>query len=144
MSESSMHICQAKHNGELLTHLCEIKKEAYFCDWYITIAFYASLHFVESVIFKKRVFNINKNVSVKGSHSSNFKKVIGTNSEHVVRSTLIYNNPDIFDKFYIPYGNLYEMSRIARYNCYETPSNGYIDAEIHLSDIKQAHDKICS
>jgi len=56
---------------------------------------------------------------------------------------LINHNPEIFQNFYIPYGNLYEMSRPARYDCYETPSNDYIDAEAYLSTIKQTFQKIC-
>ena len=142
MPEAAKHLKQAKHNEELIQLFCSLKKEAYYSDWYVTVAFYTSLHYVETIIFNKRVFNINKSMTVKGKHSSDFKTAIKTGSEHVVRSTLIYNNLDIFDKIYTAYGNLHEMSRIARYDCHETPSNDYIDAELGLSAVKKAFEEL--
>jgi hypothetical protein len=142
MPEAAKHLKQANHNEELIQLISSQKKEAYFSDWYVTVAFYTSLHYIETIIFNKRVFNINKSMTVKGKHSSDFKTAIGTGSEHVVRSKLIYHNPEIFDKIYIPYGNLHEMSRTARYDCHETPSNEFIDAEECLADVKKAFQEI--
>ncbi len=55
MPEAVKHIKQAEHNEELLTHLLEVNKQSRFSDWYITVAFYTALHYIESVIFTKRV-----------------------------------------------------------------------------------------
>jgi hypothetical protein len=142
MPEASKHLKQSYHNEEILSLFSENKKEAYFSDWYVTIAFYTSLHFVEAIIFNKGKFNVNKTMWVQGHHSSDFKAAIGKTSEHVVRTTLIYFNPDIFDEISKPYGTLYEMSRVARYDCHDTPCNDYVDAEVCLSEIKRSYKKI--
>jgi hypothetical protein len=137
MPSDEKHIIQANHNQDLLVHFSQEKKQSDFSDWYITIAFYTALHFIEAIIFKKRSFSINKTITVKGKHSSDFKAAINTNSEHYVRTILLNNNQDVFDKITFPYGNLYEQSRTARYDCHKTPSNDYIDAENDLMEIKK-------
>ena len=142
MPEDAKHIRQAAHNEEVLSLFSATKKEAYFGDWYVTIAFYTSLHYVEAIVFRKRKFNIYRQTTVSGRHSSEIKRIIGETSEHVVRNKLLFNNPHIFNDMYIPYGTLYEMSRVARYDCHDTPCNEYIDAELCLDKIKNLFKKI--
>lgn len=136
MPSDAKHLDQANHNEDLLSHLSDVSKQSIFSDWYVTVAFYTALHYVEAIIFKKRSFAINKTMSVKGKHSSDYKAAINTTSEHHVRSILLYNNQDVFANISAPYGDLYELSRTARYDCHDTPNNDYIDAERNLSEIK--------
>ena len=142
MPKDSDHLKQAKHNEEVLSFLAKEGKQSEYSDWYITIIFYTSLHFIETVIFRKESFNIGNRLSGKGRHSANFKTVFQTKSEHFVRTMLIRNNPEVFDEFNDSYGNLYEMSRTARYDCHKTPNNDYIEAEQELGRIKKAYSKM--
>ena len=50
MPESALHLAQAKHNEELLAFLDVHDKTEYFRDWYMTVAFYAALHYVEAIL----------------------------------------------------------------------------------------------
>ena len=50
MADYSVHLSQAKHNEELAKKLI---LEPPFHDWGITAAFYASIHYIESWLFKR-------------------------------------------------------------------------------------------
>lgn len=141
MPDYDRHILQADHNQELLDHLCRQNMSKKFSDWAVTVCFYTALHYVEAVVFTQGSLWINAKVRVNGKHSSEYKPFVGTGSEHMVRAALIHNN-SIFNALRDAYGNLYEDSRTARYDCHSFNCNGYIDSERDLDVVKKEFVKI--
>jgi hypothetical protein len=45
MPSRDKHTGQAAHNRELLSFIGSQGKQSQFSDWYVTIAFYAALHY---------------------------------------------------------------------------------------------------
>jgi len=96
MSQRQEHLTQAQHNERLANDLNYLTG---FPDWVITIAFYASVHYVEAMITTK-----------PERHSETSRP--SEKSYHGWRADLLRK---YHRKIWIEYRTLYEESRNARY-----------------------------
>jgi hypothetical protein len=71
-----------------------------------------------------------------------FKKY--TPSLHTVRRIVIKDNIEKLGALYRPYMDLFEMSRVARYDCNDPSNCNYGQAEDYLNDIKTEYSKLVS
>jgi len=123
MPQYKQHRAQAEHNKKLLSHLTEQGKQSEYGDWYITVAFYAALHYFEAVISVKPVNEL--------SHSRN----------HAVRNRVMLTT---FGALYRPYAVLYRLSRSARYDCHAPDKHDWRQAENLLNEVKKECDVLVS
>jgi len=121
MPQYGQHKAQAEHNKKLLNFFKEQSKQSEYSDWYVTIAFYAALHYFEAVISMKPVNGL--------SHSRN----------HAVRNRVIKTT---FKGLYQPYATLYERSRAARYDCHIPGKHDWTRAENLLGEVKKECDAL--
>jgi hypothetical protein len=128
------HIGQAEHNGELLRFIGSQNRQTEFSDWYVTIAFYTALHYFEAMVFAVNPTVVFGTLNAKIEHSGSLGTLYTERSGHQLRRKLMRMN---FQDIYNPYSNLYEMSRIARYDCHTPRSYNWGDAEMYLDSVRQ-------
>jgi len=141
MPPREKHTKQAGHNCELLRFMGGQNKQTEFSDWYVTIAFYAALHYFEAMLSA-----VKPSVTVGGlrmsiEHSGALSALYIKHSEHQIRKKLIKAN---FPRLYNPYISLYEMSRTARYDCHAPAAHNWADAEFYLDDVKMGCETLMS
>ena len=115
MPQYEQHTAQAEHNENFMNFLTEQGKQTEYSDWYVTVAFYTALHHFEAVLSTDTVTGV--------SHSPN----------HTARNRTMKT---VFGKLYRPYLALYEMSRIARYECHAPDSHDWNNAKTNLDGVK--------
>jgi len=103
MSQRQEHLAQAQHNERLANALNYLNG---FPDWVITIAFYASVHYVEAMIATK-----------PERHSERSRP--SRKSYHEWRADLVLK---YYPKIWTEYRTLYEESRNARYLMNQKPA----------------------
>jgi hypothetical protein len=160
MADFEQHLNQAIHNSSLLRHLVGRNLCSEFADWYVTVAFYASVHFVEALVYRLKPEIPCSSMRVKVQHSAAAREIFNSilaagigksgarqfekgvtdsiKSDHHARRKLLLVNQSMFGAFYIPYSNLYEASQRARYYCFNPASYNYGDAEDWLNKIQVA------
>ena len=121
MPQYEQHTAQAEHNENFLNFLTEQSKQTEYSDWYVTVAFYTALHHFEAALSVKP--------SAGFDHSPN----------HVTRNNIIKTT---FKTLYPPYAILYQMSRIARYECHAPDSHDWNNAKTNLTGVKTACEAI--
>lgn len=142
MPDFQRHIEQARHNEKLLFYLQEKKLNNVFSDWYVTVAFYSAVHYFESVLYKRQFLFSYGGLKIQAAHSNALLKFFNSNSQHYVRRKVMLDHDDIFGKIYNPYQSLYEMSRVARYDCNSPNSHDIGGAEKNLEDVKKECTKL--
>ena len=95
MDNVELHLNQYKHNKNFISYGISNTKEK-FCDWEVTVYFYATIHLVEAVMCKKI-----ENVEIKS---------------HEDRRRLMYSHKETFGTSQNSYRMLYDLARTARYN----------------------------
>jgi len=128
----SQHTEQAEHNRALLYSLMQQNEHIKFSDWYVTIAFYAALHYFEAMLFfVKPVITAGRAVE----HSDALCGVYRVYSKHRARDLAMRT---FFQQIYASYSALYRMSRTARYNCHRPGKHDWERAETLLDSVKIA------
>jgi len=127
MPTHEQHIAQAEHNENTLVFWSKQDKQAEFSDWYVTISFYASLHYFEAMIA------IAKPTTAGG--------IIEHSPDHRTRNSTMRTD---FNRIYGKYARLYQMSKVARYNCHIPNSHKWPLAEKYLADVKNECGKLVS
>jgi len=133
MPSQEKHTEQAAHNCEMLRVIGSQNKQTDFSDWYVTIAFYAALHYFEAMLFAAKPSVTAGGLRMSIEHSGTLSVLYVKHSEHQIRKKLIKTN---FQQIYNPYINLYEMSRAARYDCHAPTAHNWEKAEIFLDGVK--------
>jgi hypothetical protein len=146
LPDFSAHITQAYHNCNLLNYLDTNSVSCDYADWYVTISFYAALHFVEALIEKERVVAVAPNgIKKEVNHSSDAKEFYSqgatkpsqyVTSDHVARIKVIRDNPNIFSGYTADYLSLSEDSRKARYFCHSHSKSNHTAAKKRVDNIK--------
>lgn len=136
MPTAQAHIEHAQHNINFLEKFIEGIEERKFNDWAITVAFYACVHIIEAIIFRKKDLTYNgQNIRIENSDElptaaskanipppENLTWTMKLN--HKFRNMLTSENfPDIREQ----YDYLYKQSRTARYRFYK-----YDDKDVDL------------
>jgi len=133
MPTDRQHAQQAKHNIELLHSFAQRSEQVKYSDWYVTVAFYAALHYFEGMLFSvKPVIPSAGGVAVEHSHV--LRRRYNTHSEHHARDKVMCSD---FQPIYTPYSMLYRMSRTARYNCHAPGKHDWARAESLLDEVKK-------
>jgi len=132
MPTYDQHTAQAEHNRELLGSLVQRDEAVKFSDWYVTVAFYAALHYYEAMLFSAKPVIPAGGAAVE--HSSDLCAVYDVHSQHRIRNLVMGSN---FKQIYPPYYSLYKMSRTARYNCHTPSKYGWLRAEKLLAEVKK-------
>jgi hypothetical protein len=176
MPSFDSHLNQATHNAKLISamvgnDLISSTPDKNFSDWYSTISFYSSVHYLEALFYSLHVFIIFKNNSKQRvRHSDEAKRIFnekiyseveshrlsknfaqcfstmrkGIHSAHQARKRIILDNPDTLDAFYEPYGNLEEVSKKARYFCFNPDTYNTKKIRQWLTDIESLFTTISS
>lgn len=108
------HLTQAQHNLRLHRTLCEHYPED-FTDWKITLLFYAALHWVRALAWKRKIY-------IGDSH-----KEIARSCNPALRGVM-----PISRKAWGEYQDLMEWSQAARYN-------GMMDEKEFRDDQRETH-----
>jgi len=108
MASREQHLKQAEHNQGLLGFLEETTGGDRYDDWYITVAFYAALHYFEAILpTVAQKINSNRQRGLISEHYD-------AHADRLVAMRMEF--ADIFT----PYSSLYNRSRAAKYRKYET------------------------
>ena len=142
MPSHARHDRQAIHNEELLHLLKDQNLTKEFSDWFVTVAFYSGVHLFESFLAKYNKTLLVDRVKIECDHSDKLCRFYNTNSGHHVRKRLMLDNKNIFKDIYNPYQNLYEMSRVARYDCNAPYEHSYGYSEFYLNEVKTGFKKL--
>lgn len=137
MPNFKRHHEQAEHNRELLVKFtaCEIDRS--HSDWYVTIAFYSALHYVEALFYKKKPkISIGKSLQMEIKHSADAQKALKKLSPHSARNEVLRKNSTQFNDIYFNYKYLYDESRTARYECHSPSRADYVEAGKALEEIR--------
>jgi hypothetical protein len=132
MPTYKQHTEQAGHNGALLEFFAQQGVEGRFSDWYVTVAFYAALHYFEAMLFARKPAAPAGGAAVE--HSGDLCDAYDTYSEHRARNMFMGSD---FQQIYAPYYTLYRMSRTARYNCHAPSRHDWKRAGILLDEVKK-------
>lgn len=140
------HVKQSRHNQKLLSFFNSQKEQKQFSDWYLTISFYCAVHLVEAILYKSNeeyswTFpgQDRARILFNWKHSEDAVADKTCSSEHVFRNLLLKRNRLFFGEMYTPYGNLYERSRMARYNCYLDKVHDFDKADSWLEAVKREY-----
>ena len=125
MPAYAQHIEQAEHNESTLAFWHQQGKQTEFSDWYVTVSFYAALHYFEAMITVVKPTAVGDIVEHTSDHHSR---------NNTMRSA--------FNRIYGTYARLYQMSKAARYNCHTPRSHKWPLAEKYLADVKQECGKL--
>jgi hypothetical protein len=102
--------------------------EIKFADWYVTIAFYTAVHYIEAMLSL-----VKPNICKIGT--------IYHSKDHTDREKIIKAK---FNRVYLPYSSLYQYSRVARYENYDIDMSIRTDAKKRLDDLKKECEKYYS
>lgn len=115
MAKESGHQNQIELNKRFLHDLQMKNVSDNYYDWRVTVAFYATLHMIEKVLFR------------------NFKK---NSKNHADRKRLIRENI-CFSCIRTEYGQLSQLSYKARYLCSSISEQEYKDAITYMQNIEK-------
>jgi hypothetical protein len=134
MADKESHARQARHNSAFLDLIKASATGEEYPDWYVTVSFYAAVHFVEAAVAGAEFLFIETSPGtprrkIRGpGHSEVLMPQLSTTSPHVVRKKLLQWNGLYFPGCYEPYSDLLEMSHAARYSA----------QQVHPSQAKEA------
>ncbi len=111
MASAHEHLAKWRHNRQFLN---TIQQDCY-ADWMVTVAFYAAVHCVESLLAKDKI-----------SHGMT----------HEGRNDCLKRN-NRYKKIWENFRPLYEASMVARYLCHNGKSCPSFDQWMNVDDIKK-------
>lgn len=112
MPSNNQHLAQAAHNEGLLAYLRQQAQHIEYGDWYVTVAFYTAVHYIEALLYSIKPV-VKDSVAV--SHSFDARKAFNLPTDHRAREQMLKRG---FHNLYERYEDLYQLSQAAKYNCH--------------------------
>lgn len=126
------HLSHARHNEQACKHL--LGAEGSFLDWVLTTAFYAAVHYV-----RHSIFPLERNGHTYVSLVDYCYRTGNSESHSTVNGLVAEEMPDKIAGRYL---RLYQLSRTARYNEYQTPVSTCLQAVGDLEKIREYCDPV--